>query len=66
MKHKQRMKESRYTLTALMLIFITLKLTGHIDWSWWWVLAPAWIPFSVGVSATVIYIVYAKYKGAIG
>jgi hypothetical protein len=28
----------------LTLIFITLKLTNYIDWSWWWVLAPLWIP----------------------
>lgn len=27
----------------LTLIFITLKLTGHIDWSWVWVLSPTWI-----------------------
>jgi len=24
-------------------IFIILKLTGVIDWSWWWVLSPIWI-----------------------
>lgn len=24
------------------LLFIGLKLTGYIDWSWWWVLAPFW------------------------
>lgn len=23
-------------------VFITLKLCGVIDWSWWWVLAPIW------------------------
>ena len=23
--------------------FIILKLTGNIDWSWWWVLSPIWI-----------------------
>ena len=23
--------------------FILLKLTGNIDWSWWWVLSPIWI-----------------------
>lgn len=41
----------------LALIFITLKLTDYIDWSWWWVLAPIWVPvlivvvvFAVGVS----------------
>ena len=27
----------------LTLLFIGLKLTGHITWSWWWVLAPEWI-----------------------
>lgn len=25
----------------LQLMLIGLKLTGYIDWSWWWVLAPA-------------------------
>lgn len=29
--------------TILTLIFVVLKLTGHIDWSWWWVLSPLWI-----------------------
>jgi hypothetical protein len=29
------------------LIFITLKLTGHITWSWLWVLAPFWIPLAI-------------------
>ena len=26
----------------LAILFIGLKLTAHIDWSWWWVLAPMW------------------------
>ena len=29
-------------LGALAVLFIALKLTGYIDWSWWWVLAPLW------------------------
>ena len=29
----------------LAIVFITLKLTGVIAWSWWWVLSPLWIPF---------------------
>ncbi len=29
-------------LPVLTLIFITLKLTGHITWSWWYVLLPIW------------------------
>jgi uncharacterized membrane protein YhdT len=33
--------------TILALIFMTLKLTGDITWSWWWVFAPIWIPLSL-------------------
>lgn len=29
------------------LIFITLKLVGTIAWSWWWVLAPFWVPAAI-------------------
>ena len=30
--------------SMLGIAFITMKLTGYVDWSWWWVLAPFWIP----------------------
>lgn len=33
----------------LTVLFIGLKLTGHIDWSWWWVLSPLWISGGLGV-----------------
>jgi hypothetical protein len=47
----------------LFLIFMTLKLTGFINWSWWWVAAPLWIPILAviaiaGVALLVAYIVY--------
>lgn len=37
------------------IVFLVLKLTGKIDWSWWWVTAPLWIPavFAVGFLAAV-------------
>jgi len=28
----------------LFLVFLVLKLTNVIDWSWWWVTAPLWGP----------------------
>ena len=31
----------------LAILFIALKLTGVITWSWLWVLAPIWIPFVI-------------------
>ncbi|MBE2213506.1 MAG: hypothetical protein IAE82_06510 [Opitutaceae bacterium] len=27
----------------LTIVFVTLRLLGRIDWSWWWVLSPLWI-----------------------
>ena len=42
----------------LTLLFIGLKLAGFIDWSWFWILSPIWIPFAIGVTiATTIAIV---------
>ena len=29
---------------TLFLIFLILKLTETIDWSWWWVTSPLWLP----------------------
>ena len=34
----------------LAIVFITLKLTGYIAWSWWWVLSPLWIPLAFVVT----------------
>lgn len=28
-------------------VFVALKLTGHITWSWWWVTAPFWGPLAL-------------------
>jgi hypothetical protein len=33
--------------TVLFLIFMTLKLTHYIDWSWWFVTAPLWLPAAI-------------------
>ena len=33
----------------LQIAFIVLKLCNVINWSWWWVLAPIWIPLALGL-----------------
>lgn len=38
----------------LLLIFVTLKLTGLIAWSWLWVLSPIWIAFILSVILILI------------
>lgn len=42
----------------LTIAFIVLKLAGFINWSWWWVLSPLWISFSI---ALLIYAAVAIY-----
>lgn len=44
------MADTKVTVTTpiasiLGIVFIVLKLVGTINWSWWWVLSPFWIPF---------------------
>jgi hypothetical protein len=42
-------------LGLLTILFVVLKLTGAINWSWLWVLSPLWIPLLVlGISAVII------------
>ena len=42
---------------ALTIAFIVLQLCSVINWSWWWVLGPLWIPLAVIVTiASVIFV----------
>lgn len=36
------------------LIFITLKLTGYINWSWLWVLSPFWMPLAIAIGIFIV------------
>ena len=38
----------------LTIVLITLKLTGHIDWSWFWVLSPLLIPVFILVFLALV------------
>lgn len=31
-------------------VFVTLKLIGIINWSWWWITAPFWGPVVLGLT----------------
>lgn len=42
---------------ALGVAFVVLKLTGFINWSWWWVTAPFWIPIGIGLSILVFFFI---------
>lgn len=49
----------------LALVFITLKLTGYITWSWWWVLAPLWMPITIIVIIAAFVFMGAMFVGLI-
>ena len=43
--------------TILFFIFLVLKLTGKIGWSWWWVTAPLWIGWGIAILLVVLMLV---------
>jgi hypothetical protein len=57
MKQKINIQTSPGLFPILGLIFIVLKLTGVITWSWWWVLAPIYIPLAICLIIVLIIIV---------
>jgi hypothetical protein len=40
-------------MPLLALLFIGLKLTNYIDWSWWWVTAPLYVPAIIAILALI-------------
>lgn len=46
----------------LAIVFITLKLlevTAVATWSWWWVLAPLWLPAAIVMSFVILVVIFA-------
>lgn len=46
----------------LAVLFIGLKLSGIIDWSWWWVLSPLWGPAVVILPIIGIVLLSSKLR----
>jgi hypothetical protein len=44
---------------AVFLVFLILKLTNHIAWSWWWVTAPLWGGFALWAVLSTVVLVFA-------
>jgi uncharacterized protein (DUF983 family) len=47
----------------LTVLFVGLKLTGYISWSWWWVLSPLWISALIGLTFVSILLVLYLIAG---
>ena len=51
----------------LFITFLVLKLCGVINWSWWWITAPLWIPIALILIAVLVFLIvllisYIKVK----
>lgn len=44
-----------WTTQVLGIVFVTLKLTHYIDWSWWWVTAPFWGPMAIAIGLLLLF-----------
>ena len=42
-------EEFRTVMEAVLVVFVVLKLTNVIAWSWIYVLMPFWIPFTISI-----------------
>lgn len=57
------MKETGIGLSGILfVVFLILKLTGYIDWSWWWVTAPLWIPFAIAMIFLVFILAVSVFR----
>lgn len=43
----------------LFIVFLVLKLTHVIDWSWWWVTAPLWGGVALALGILLIFAIVA-------
>jgi len=41
--------------TLLFVLFVGLKLTGHIAWSWWWITSPLWGAILLGAFLILLF-----------
>lgn len=50
---------------VLFVVFLILKLCSVIDWSWWWVTAPLWIPVAFVLSILLVVLVVVGIAGVL-
>jgi uncharacterized protein (DUF983 family) len=59
MSKKIEFKNSISAATLLGVLFVGLKLTGYITWSWWLVTIPFWGGLAIGIAILLIVLLLA-------
>ncbi|HIR49032.1 MAG TPA: hypothetical protein IAB35_03550 [Candidatus Faecimonas gallistercoris] len=62
MKDKNVRNSGMGFISVLTLMFVVLKLTNNISWSWIWVLSPIWISLILIVLVFGIILVIGRLK----
>ena len=44
----------------LFIVFLVLKLTKTIDWSWVWVTSPLWISFVIYIAISIFTFIFTS------
>ena len=52
-------------IITLSIVFVTFKLTGVINWSWWWVTSPLWLPLASALTLMIMAVALAKLTSAL-
>ena len=50
-------------LFTVFIIFLVLKLTHVIDWSWWWVASPLWVSVLI-VPVLILLLIFGVLSSA--
>jgi len=62
MKNKNKDITIRGLGSILLLIaFIVLKLCHVIEWSWFWVLSPLWIPLALSIIIIAVVAIWVNH-----
>lgn len=66
MKNKKVVKVKLFGFTSLLtVLFIGLKLTDKIDWSWVWVLSPLWLPTALVLGVLLVAFLFMVIVAAL-
>jgi hypothetical protein len=64
MNRKQNKGSAGIGVVGLLgVVFVTLKLAGVIDWSWWWVTLPFWGSFALFVAIVIAAGIFVAKRG---
>lgn len=55
MSDKRQVAKGIFFRLELLTIFLLLKVWANVDWSWWIIFSPLWIPFCSSILFSIIY-----------